>query len=127
MEPESYFGNIVYTGSHDRSIHAVAEGVTDGAGVDSLVFYSLIKTHPDLKTSLRIIWKSEVFGAPPIVIPKGLEENIKEKLSDIFLWMSEDTQGQKILDGLDAEYFRKPRAGEYDSAYEIWEIGNGLK
>ncbi|MHC4635890.1 MAG: substrate-binding domain-containing protein [Planctomycetota bacterium] len=127
VEPESYFGNIVYTGSHDRSIHAVADGVTDGAGVDSLVFYSLIKTHPDIKTSLRIIWKSEVFGAPPIVIPKGLEKSIKEKLCNIFLSMSEDNQGQKILEGLDVEYFREPRAGEYDSAYKIWKIGNGLK
>ena len=127
VEPESYFGNIVYTGSHDRSIHAVADGIIDGAGVDSLVFYSLVKTHPDIKTSLRIIWKSEVFGAPPIVIPKGLAESIKEKLRDIFLSMSEDTQGQKILDSLDVEYFRKPRAGEYDSAYEIWKIGNGSK
>ena len=72
-------------------------------------------------TALRIIWKSEVFGAPPIVIPKRLEKSIKEKLSDIFLSMSEDTQGQKILDALDVEYFRKPRAGEYDSAYKIWK------
>jgi phosphonate transport system substrate-binding protein len=71
VEPKSYFGNIIYTGSHDRSIHAVADGVTDGAGVDSLVFYSFIKTHPNLKTRLRVIWKSEVFGAPPIVIPKA--------------------------------------------------------
>jgi hypothetical protein len=41
--------------------------------------------------------------------------------------MSEDTYGQEILDGLDVEYFRKPRAGEYDSAHEIWKIGNGMK
>ena len=126
-EPESYFGSIIYTGSHDRSIHAVADGITDGASVDSLVFYSFAKTHPDIKRSLRIIWKSEVFGAPPIVIPKGLKNSVKEKLSDIFLSMSEDTQGQKILDGLDVESFHKPRTCEYDSAYEIWKTGNGSK
>ncbi len=127
VEPESYFGSIIFAGSHDRSIQAVADGVVDGAGVDSLVFYSLIKTHPDLKTGLRIIWKSEVFGAPPIVVPKGLEESFREKLCDIFLSMSGDAQGREILDGLDIAYFRRPRAGEYDSAREIWEIGNGLK
>ncbi|MHC4586598.1 MAG: substrate-binding domain-containing protein [Planctomycetota bacterium] len=127
MEPESYFGSIIYTGSHDRSIHAVADGIIDGAGVDSLVFYSFGKTHPDIETKLSVIWKSEVFGAPPIVIPKGMEENVKEELRDIFLSISEDTHGQKILDGLDIEYFRKPRAGEYDSACEIWKTNNGLK
>jgi phosphonate transport system substrate-binding protein len=127
VEPESYFGNIVYTGSHDRSIHAVVDGVTDGAGVDSLVFYSFVKTYPEMKTSLRVIWKSEVFGAPPIIAPKGLEESIEAKLCDIFLSMSEDAQGQRILDGLDIEHFRKPRADEYDSAYKIWKTGDRLK
>lgn len=126
-EPESYFGNIIFTGSHDRSIHAVSDGITDGAGVDSLVFYSLIKAHPELKTSLRIIWKSEVFGAPPIVIPKGLKKSSKEKLCNIFLSMSEDVHGQKILGSLDMKYFRKPKIGEYDSAYKIWKINNGSK
>jgi phosphonate transport system substrate-binding protein len=94
VEPKSYFESIIYTGSHDRSIHAVADGVTDGAGVDSLVFYSFVKTHPDLENRLRVIWKSEVFGVPPIVIPKGLEADIKEKLCDIFLSMSRDTRAQ---------------------------------
>ena len=127
VDPESYFGNIVYTGSHDRSIHAVVDGVTDGAGVDSLVFYSFVKTYPEMKTSLRVIWKSEVFGAPPIIAPRGLEESIEAKLCDIFLSMSEDAQGQRILDDLDIEHFRKPRADEYDSAYKIWKTGDRLK
>ncbi len=127
VEPGMYFSNIIYTGSHDRSIHAVADGVIDGAGGDSLVFHSLVKTHPEIKSRLRVVWKSEVFGAPPIVTPKRLADSIKEKLCDIFLSMSKDTKGQKILEGLDIEYFRKPRANEYDSAYEIWKMDNGLK
>ncbi len=127
VEPETYFGDIIYTGSHDRSIHAVADGVTDGAGVDSLVFYSLMKTYPEMKNRLRVIWESKAFGAPPIVMPKGLADGVKEKLRDIFLSMSSDSRGQKILDGLGIRCFRKPEADEYDSAYEIWEMGKGLK
>ncbi len=121
MKPEVYFSNIIYTGSHDRSIHAVVDCVVDGAGVDSLIFYSLVKTHPETKNRLRVIWESKAFGAPPIVIPKGLPDSTKEELQAIFLSMSKDTQGRKILDGLDIEYFREPEAGEYDSVYEIWK------
>lgn len=127
LKPETHFSNIIYTGSHDRSIHAVADRVVDGAGVDSLVFYSLVKTHPEIKNRLRIIWESEAFGAPPIVIPKALPDSTKEKLQTIFLSMSQDAQGQKILDELDIKYFRKPQAGEYDSAYKIWKTTNWQK
>lgn len=119
--PETYFSKIIYTGSHDRSLHAVAKGVVDGAGVDSLVFYSFVETYPEMKDRLRIIWESETFGAPPIVVPAGLAESTKEQLREIFLSMSQDVQGRTILDGLGIERFRIPKSGEYDSAHRIWD------
>lgn len=119
--PEIFFNRILFTKSHDRSIRAVAGGIIDGAGVDSLIYYSLVRTNPRLKEKLRIIWQSEAFGAPPIVVPIGLSEETKEKLRLILLAMSEDSEGREILDGLDIERFRKPVANEYDSAYRIWK------
>jgi phosphonate transport system substrate-binding protein len=35
--PEQFFSRTFYTYSHDDAIHAVAEGIADGAAVDSLV------------------------------------------------------------------------------------------
>ena len=120
-EPEAYFSEIIYTGSHDRSLHAVAKGLVDGAGVDSLVFYSFIATHPETKKLLRVIWESEPFGAPPVVVPTGLPESMKEQLREIFLSMSQDAQGREILDGIGIERFRIPQPDEYNSAHEIWD------
>jgi phosphonate transport system substrate-binding protein len=40
--PESYFAETFYTFSHDNSIRAVADGLVDGAAVDSLVYDYLI-------------------------------------------------------------------------------------
>jgi phosphonate transport system substrate-binding protein len=121
FQPENFFSRILFTKSHDRSIQAVASGIIDGAGVDSLIFYSLARANPHLKEKLRILWQSEAFGAPPIVVPAGLLEETKEKLRWILLSMSEDSEGREILDGLDIERFRKPVANEYDSAYRIWK------
>ncbi|MHC4790751.1 MAG: PhnD/SsuA/transferrin family substrate-binding protein, partial [Planctomycetota bacterium] len=120
-EPKVYFSKIIYTGSHDRSLHAVTKGLVDGAGVDSLVFYSFIETHPEMKEFLRIIWESEPFGAPPVVVPTGLPESMKEQLRVIFLSMSQDVQGREILDGIGIERFRIPQPDEYNSAYKIWD------
>jgi phosphonate transport system substrate-binding protein len=122
FEPETYFSKILFTKSHDRSIRAVASGVVDGAGVDSLIFYSLIRADPALKQKVRVIWQSEAFGAPPIVVPVGLPGETKEKLRAILFSMPEDPRGREILNGLDIEHFRVPDANEYDSAYQIWKV-----
>jgi phosphonate transport system substrate-binding protein len=121
FEPEAYFSRIIYTDSHDRSLHAVVNGIVDGAGVDSLVFYSFVETHPEMKEYLHVIWESEPFGAPPVVAPTRLPESMKEQLREIFLSMSEDIQGREILDGLGIERFRIPQPDEYNSAHKIWD------
>ncbi len=126
-EPQDYFSKIIYTGSHDRSLYAVAKGLVDGAGVDSLVFYSFIEAHPEMKEFLRIIWESEPFGAPPIVVPIGLPQSMKEQLRKIFLAMSQDVQGREILDGIGIEHFRVPQPNEYSSAYKIWDTVQSRK
>ena len=126
-EPKAYFNKIIYTGSHDRSLHAVAKGLVDGAGVDSLVYYSFIETHPEMKGVLRVIWESEPFGAPPVVVPIGLSGSTKEQLREIFLSMSQDAQGRKILDGIGIERFRIPQPDEYNSAHEIWDTVHSRK
>ena len=121
FNPETHFSRVVFTKSHDRSIHAVADGIVDGAGVDSLIYYSLIKSDPALKDKIRIIWQSEAFGAPPVVAPAGLPEEAKDKLRVILFSMPEDPRGRQILDGLDIEHFRAPDPNEYDSAYQVWK------
>lgn len=126
-DPKTYFQKIIYTGSHDRSIDAVAKGLVDGASVDSLVFYSFIETHPEIKESLHVIWESEPFGAPPVVVPTGLSESMKVQLRNIFLAMSQDVKGREILDGIGIERFRAPQPNEYSSAFDIWDTVQSRK
>ncbi|MHC4511466.1 MAG: substrate-binding domain-containing protein [Planctomycetota bacterium] len=122
FDPETYFSRTLFTKSHDRSIRAVARGVVDGAGVDSLIYYSMVRADPDLRKKLKVIWQSEAFGAPPIVVPVGLPEEMREKLRAVLFSMPEDSKGREILDGLDIERFRAPDENEYHSAYEIWKV-----
>jgi len=121
LEPDSYFDRILFTKSHDRSIRAVADGVAHGAGVDSLIYYSLVRANPDLEQKVEILWQSEAFGAPPIVVPVGLPDVVKGRLKAILFSMPNNQRGREILDGLDIEHFRAPDANEYDSAYRVWQ------
>jgi phosphonate transport system substrate-binding protein len=121
LDPDTYFNKVLFTKSHDRSIRAVADGVADGAGVDSLIYYSLVRANPDLEQKVRIVWQSEAFGAPPIVVPVNLPGVVKDRLKAILLSMPNNQRGREILDGLDIEHFRTPDANEYDSAYRVWQ------
>src|SRR5512145_2908678 len=56
--PRAFFGNVEYTGSHDRSIDAVNAGTVDGASVDSLIFDYVAKRSPARVKNVRIISKS---------------------------------------------------------------------
>lgn len=120
-EPETFFSRVLFTKSHDRSIRAVADGVADAAGVDSLIYYSLIRANPEIEQKLQVLWQSEPFGAPPIVVPTGLPKETKERLKAILFSMAQDPRGREILDGLDIERFRAPKASEYDSAHRVWK------
>jgi len=60
--PEAFFKKVVFTGSHDRSIRAVALGAVDAACVDSLVLESNLHQDPSLRPRVKVIWQSEAFG-----------------------------------------------------------------
>lgn len=65
--PETFFGQVLFTYSHDDAIRAVASGVADGAAVDSLVYQFALAREPRLAEQTKIIHRSIPFGIPPVV------------------------------------------------------------
>jgi phosphonate transport system substrate-binding protein len=113
--PETFFGEIVYTYSHDNSILAVSRGLVDGAAVHGLIWEYYHRKHPALTASTRIIKKSEPFGAPPVVASKHLPGDLKERISQLLFSMHQDPEGQIILEGLLIDKLIPPREEWYES------------
>ncbi len=118
--PGSFFGKTVFTGSHDNSILAVLLGAVDVASVDALVWKSHLREQPSLASRVRIIWKSEEFGAPPVVVPVGLDARLEQPLRQAFLRLHEDGEGREILSGIGIERFVPGREEDYRSALDIY-------
>ncbi len=114
-----YFGKILFSGSHDKSITAVADGLVDGASVDSLIWDYTAKTKPQLTAKTRIIMKSEPYAIPPFVVRPGLEPSQKEKLKLILLNAHSDTEGRVILEKMMIERFESINDKAYDSIREM--------
>lgn len=119
--PEDFFERTIYTYSHDNSIRAVAEGLVDGAGVDSLVYEYALSRDPSLAERVRIVARSEPSGMPPVVVPPSLAADLKTALRDVLLTMVQDEAGRAVLDELLIEQFVPIDDAAYDSVREALE------
>lgn len=117
--PDTFFSRYIFTKKHDKSIQAVAQGVVDGAAVDSLIWEYLNRTNPEFTSRTRIILKSPPYGIPPVVVPKGLDPKIKERLRQIFLNAHNDNKGRELLSKMMIDKFVASDDSAYDSVREM--------
>lgn len=123
--PDTFFAKYVFTKGHDQSIKAVAQGVVDGASVDSLIWEYVDRTNPRYTSKTKIIVKSDPYGIPPVVVPKDLDPALKEKLKGILLSAHEDGKGKALLRQMMIDRFVVVEDGAYDSIREMqsWVAG----
>jgi phosphonate transport system substrate-binding protein len=117
--PESFFGEVIFTKSHDKSIKAVAQGIVDGAAVDSLIWEYQQATNPEFTGKTRILEKSPPYAIPPVVVPLDLPKELKERLRQTFLNAHAEPEGQEILRKMRIDRFVVIEDRAYDSVREM--------
>ncbi len=117
--PKSFFGETFFTHSHDNSIKAVADGLADGAAVDSLVWEYINATNPTDTARTRIIDKSPPYGIPPVVVHPALSSELKQQLREVFLHLHEDPQAAPLLKNLQIDRFVTGNDAMYDSVRKM--------
>lgn len=92
MKPAAYFKDVVFTGGHEQTIIAVANGDIDAGvswadglgewedGYNSGAFRKAADAGLVDMTQLKEIWRSEVIPEGPIVLRKDLPEEVKLKM-----------------------------------------------
>lgn len=113
--PESFFQKTVFTKTHDRSIRAVADGLVDGAAVDSLIWEYANRSDPRFTSQTRIIERSQPYGIPPVVASPRLDAKTKQEIRRTLLHAHEDEQGRAILRGMMIDRFVPIEDSAYDS------------
>lgn len=98
--PDSFFKLYIFTYSHSANVEAVAVKLVDGASVDSYVYDYLAATNPALTSRTKIIHRSSPHGITPLVIRKGIDPGLKERIRAVFLEMDRDPRGREILKSL---------------------------
>lgn len=113
--PAAFFGRTFFTYNHDNAIRAVATGLADGAGVDSLVYEYALEREPALAGQVRVIDRSPQFGIPPVVVGPKIQPQLQVTLREILLGMSSDPQGQVALRQLGIDAYVLSDDSAYDS------------
>lgn len=121
----TFFSKTVYSGSHDKSIQAVADRMVDGAAVDSLIWEYLNKIRPELTGRTRILLKSEPYAIPPFVVHPALEPALKQKLRTVLLTAHTKPKGKELLDKMMTEKYVTIDDKAYDSIRDMkkWVAG----
>jgi len=117
--PETFFSETFYTNSHDNSIKAVADGLADGAAVDSLIWEFIDAVSPEDTSRTKIIEKSPPYGIPPIVVHPDLDNNLKQQLKSVFLSLHEDKEAASLLKQIQIDQFSEGDDSMYDSVREM--------
>lgn len=118
-KPENFFEEFIYTYSHDNSIKAVAQGIVDAAAVDSLIWEYMHKSGCKYTVKTKIIKVSRPYGIPPVVVRPGLDENLQERIKDIFVKMHVRAEGREILEGMYIDKFVEVNDSSYDTIREL--------
>ena len=102
---------------------AVVNGVTDAAAIDELVLYSMYPEKEKRDKKVRTIWLSDTYGPPPIVVPKGLEPELKASLQRELLNLHKDPAAGELLKSIGIERFAPPDAQSYSSIIKLYRSG----
>lgn len=119
-QSDTFFGDAVYTGSHDRSIEAVARGVVDVASVDHLIFEMMKEQRPEIGEKIRILEHSPPFGAPPVVVPRSTSQAMRTALRDALVGLHTTEVGANTLRQLRIDRFEPVTKEHYASVSAIW-------
>ena len=114
--PESFFSKTIFTYSHDNSILAVAKGLVDAAAVDGHQWEYFERFSPAYTSKTRVIFKSQPFGAPPLVASSRLPEDVKSKICNLILSLHQNPEGKRILQNLLIDRFVAPQEEWYETA-----------
>ncbi|XAH22739.1 phosphonate ABC transporter substrate-binding protein [Xylophilus sp. GW821-FHT01B05] len=80
-DPDTYFRRVIFSGSHDASILAVANKKVDAAPVADRILASAIAQGQVRQDDLQVIWSSNPIPESPMVWRKDLDPALKEKIA----------------------------------------------
>lgn len=95
-EPEDFFKRIYFSGGDEQAIRAVLNGFVDAAGIGQ---FALSLLRPEERDQIIYIGESKPLPSHCVVVRKGLEEDLVNKVRDSLLAL-QDGPNRHLLENL---------------------------
>lgn len=121
---KQYFGKVAFSGGHDLSTFAVADGKADVAFVATHRYMNaLTASKGKLKVEdFNVLWTSPLIPQDPFVYRSTLCEPLRKKIQETFTTLDQTPEGKKYLENVGSEKFVAMKDSDYDV---IREAGGG--
>ncbi|MFZ6754642.1 phosphonate ABC transporter substrate-binding protein [Undibacterium sp. Dicai25W] len=120
IDPNKFFSRVIFSGSHDASILAVANKKVDAAAVADRIYFAAIASGTVKESDFNIVWTSPDIPESPMVWRKDLSPELKVKIAAAFANVKNLEWGdQGVLNG-----FQKTNDAAYNPVRETAQILN---
>jgi phosphonate transport system substrate-binding protein len=118
-DPERFFSETWFTGSHDAAISAVLEGKADVGATKHSVLEQLRMEDPRVGRELVILATSPSVPSNGLCVSRDLEEDLREALRRALLGLHEDPEGARVLEQFGAMRFVETTVADYAPVLEL--------
>ncbi|MBR0694186.1 phosphonate ABC transporter substrate-binding protein [Bradyrhizobium lablabi] len=141
IDPDAYFSKVIFTGSHENAVLALAQGTVDVAAnwwnadddsnLTRMLAKNMVKSSdgtPLKKEDFRIIVKSDLIINSPYAYLESLPDDMKAKIKQAFLDMpKKDPEAfKKLSDGKNLPWQPISNA-DYDKTIELIKFVDNLR
>jgi len=112
-----YFGTIIYTGSHDRSIESVVNEQVHAAFVSSARIDEAVDKDILEFDQIKILWQSDPIHYDPFVFSSGVDNTTKDQIKKIML--SRTAGLEPMLRNMNMAGIVAVSDEDYDAIHEI--------
>jgi phosphonate transport system substrate-binding protein len=116
---EKFFSEYFFAGSHDASLLAVLNKKAD-VGASKNTVYDWVKEH-DARVNREIVILAESDNVPSngLLMRKGIDNNLKEKLKEKLLNLDKIPEGKAVLDKFRAIKFIETTINDYKPVFDM--------
>jgi phosphonate transport system substrate-binding protein len=114
MDIDKYFGKVAYTGSHELSTVAVAEGKVDAAFVATHRFDNVVNKGEVKLDEFVVLWQSDPIPQDPFVYRNTLCKDIRDNVAATFLGLKDEPNAKKFLANVKSNTFVPMTSADYD-------------
>jgi phosphonate transport system substrate-binding protein len=118
-DPERYFGQLTFTGSHDAAILAVFNGEADFGACKNTVYDEFTRLHPEIQRNLSVLAVSAAVPSNGLGVRPDLDAGLKRRLREAMLAMHTREDGQRALRQFQAQRFVATSASDYEPVFTM--------